>query len=59
MARKWTDKGADVPLFDKLVDEDPQLKEESPVFKRYDRQELLFSVQKIHSIIRAQLIMIC
>ena len=46
MARKWTDKGADAPLFDKLRDENPQIKEEHPIFKKYDRKELLVSVQK-------------
>lgn len=46
MSRKWTDKGADAPLFDKIRDENPQIKEEHPIFKKYDRQKLLFSVQK-------------
>lgn len=46
MTRKWTEKGVSIPLFDRLRDENPEVKSEHPIFKRYNRQELLNSVQK-------------
>lgn len=43
---KWEVTGAPVPLFERLIDEDMERKEEDPVKKTYTKQELKASIFK-------------
>jgi type VI secretion system lysozyme-like protein len=45
MAEKWSTKGAFAPLFDRLSDFEPNVKEENPPFMIYDEDAIKTSIQ--------------
>jgi type VI secretion system protein ImpF len=46
MAEKWTTKGALAPLFDRLSDFEPHVKEEATPFMIYDEESVKASIQR-------------
>jgi len=46
MSQKWSTKGAIAPLFDRLSDFEPLMKEETPPFVTYGEEDLKKSIQQ-------------